>query len=177
MARRMDGGEQAQVLISAPCCQNADPRTLERTFLMRRKRFQKGTVGARKHGRHRVWIAQWWQDGGRRSKVLGRCTEITKAQAEALMASILSPVNNGNGHQTAQVALFGAYIREVYLPLCRRKWKESTRMTTEPVISNHIEPAFEHKLMSSITREDLQRFLDQKAQNCREASSIICYGI
>ena len=131
---------------------------------MRRKRFQKGSVTARKHGRHKVWVAQWWQDGGRRSKVLGRCTQITKAQAETLMCTIVSPVNNGNGHQTSQVALFGAYIREVYLPLCRRKWKESTRMTTEPVINKHIEPAFEHKLMSSISREDLQQFLDQKAQ-------------
>jgi hypothetical protein len=132
---------------------------------MRRKRFQKGTVGARKHGRHRVWVAQWWQDGGRRSKVLGRCTQITKAQAEALMSAIVSPVNNGNGHQTSQVALFGPYIGDVYLPLCRRKWKESTRMTTEPVINNHLRPAFENKLMSSITREDLQQFLNGKAQN------------
>ncbi len=131
---------------------------------MRRKRFQKGSVKARKHGRHKVWVAQWWQDGGRRSKVLGRCTQITKAQAEILMSSIVSPVNNGTGHQTSQVALFGAYIKDVYLPLCRRKWKESTRMTTEPVINNHIRPAFENKLMSSITREDLQQFLDEKAQ-------------
>jgi integrase len=131
---------------------------------MRRKRFQKGSVKARKHGRHRVWVAQWWQEGGRRSKVLGRCSKITKAQAEILLSSIVTPVNNGTGRQTSQVALFGAYIRDVYLPLCRRKWKESTRMTTEPVIDNHIRPAFENELMSTITREDLQQFLDEKGQ-------------
>jgi integrase len=131
---------------------------------MRRKRFQKGSVKARKHGRHKVWVAQWWQEGGRRSKVLGRCTQITKAQAEILMSSIVSPVNNGTGPQTSQVALFGAYIKDVYLPLCRRKWKESTRMTTEPVINNDIRPVFENRLMSSITREELQQFLDAKAQ-------------
>src|SRR5436305_8912308 len=51
-----------------------------------------------------------------------------------------------------------------YLPLCRRKWKESTRMTTEPVIDNHIRPAFANELMSTITREDLQQFLDEKGQ-------------
>ena len=131
---------------------------------MRRKRFQKGSLKERKHGRHKVWVAQWWQDGGRRSKVLGRCSKITKAQAEILMSSIVTPVNNGTGRQTSQVALFGAYIKEVYLPLCRRKWKESTRMTTEPVINNHIRPAFENWLISSITREELQQFLDEKAQ-------------
>jgi hypothetical protein len=130
---------------------------------MRRKRFQKGSVAARKHGRHKVWVAQWRQDGTKRSKVLGRCSQITKAQAEILLSSIVSPVNTGTGRQTSQVALFGAYIKDVYLPLCRRKWKESTRMTTEPVINNDIRPAFENRLISSITREDLQTFLDEKA--------------
>src|SRR5436305_2833336 len=51
-----------------------------------------------------------------------------------------------------------------YLPLCRRKWKESTRMTTEPVIESHIRPAFENELMSTITREALRQFLDEKGQ-------------
>jgi hypothetical protein len=75
-----------------------------------------------------------------------------KAQAEILLSSIVSPVNTGAGRQTSQVALFGAYIKDVYLPLCRRKWKESTRMTTEPVINNHIRPAFE-SCNSSWTRK------------------------
>ena len=30
---------------------------------MRRKRFQKGSVRPRKHGRNKVWVAQWWEDG------------------------------------------------------------------------------------------------------------------
>ena len=94
-------------------------------------------MGAREHGRHSVWIAQWWQNGGRRSKVLGRCTEITKAQAETLMmASILSPVNSGNGHQTSLVS----------------------RLLVITLKPAQAQADVEHH------SEDPQRFLDQKAQ-------------
>lgn len=48
MACRVDGGQQAQVLTSASCCQEADPRTHERIIFMRRKRFQKGSVKGQK---------------------------------------------------------------------------------------------------------------------------------
>ena len=51
---------------------------------MRRKRFMKGSLRQRKHGRNRLWLAQWWEDGSRRTKVLGKCTEFTKGQAEAM---------------------------------------------------------------------------------------------
>jgi hypothetical protein len=39
---------------------------------MRRKRYQKGSVRPRKHGKTKVWGGQWWEDGHKRSKVLGR---------------------------------------------------------------------------------------------------------
>ena len=55
---------------------------------MRRKRFMKGSLRQRKHGRNRLWMAQWWEDGSHRTKVLVKCTELTKGQAEAMLASI-----------------------------------------------------------------------------------------
>jgi hypothetical protein len=64
-------------------CQNASPWTQEREILMRRKRFQKGSVRPRKHGRQKVWVAQWWEQGRKKSKVLGRCGSMPKSEAEA----------------------------------------------------------------------------------------------
>ena len=33
---------------------------------MRRKRYQKGSVRSRKHGKTKVWVGQWWEDGRKR---------------------------------------------------------------------------------------------------------------
>jgi hypothetical protein len=57
---------------------------------MRQKRFQKGSVRPRKHGKNKVWVAQWWEDGRKKSKVLGRCTMMGKSEAEAAIALISS---------------------------------------------------------------------------------------
>ncbi|MGH9618199.1 MAG: tyrosine-type recombinase/integrase, partial [Bryobacteraceae bacterium] len=45
----------------------------------------------------------------------------------------------------------------------RRKWKESTRVTTEPRMRHHILPSLGGCLLQQITREQMQAFLDQKA--------------
>ena len=131
---------------------------------MRRKRYQAGSVRPRKHGKNKVWVAQWWEDGRRRSKVLGRCAEMGKSEAESLMAVILKPMNEDAGQTQKPVFTFGVYLEEVFLPLCRRKWKESTRMTTEPRMKLHLKPAFGAQLLRDITRDQMQTFLDQKAE-------------
>lgn len=131
---------------------------------MRRKRYQKGSVRPRKHGRHKVWVCQWWVDGQRKSRVLGRCADMPKSEADSRMALILDQANADAGHPEKPIYTFGVYVEEVFLPLCRRKWKESTRMTTEPRIMFHILPVFGPQLLRSITREQLQSFLDGKAR-------------
>ncbi len=131
---------------------------------MRRKRFQKGSVRPRKHGRHKVWVGQWWEGDCRRSKVLGDCSEMSKGQAEAIMASILEPLNEGAGKKTARTYTFHQYLEEVFLPICRRKWKESTRMTSEPLITYHLLPALGHRLLAEVTRDEMQALLDKKAK-------------
>ncbi len=131
---------------------------------MRRKRYQKGSVRPRKHGRNKVWVAQWWEDGNKKSKVLGPCASIPKSEAEAQMAAILEPRNEAVGRSSKPAYTFGVYLDEVFLPLCRRKWKESTRMTTEPRIVHHLKPAFHGQRLQQITREQMQSLLDQKAE-------------
>ncbi len=151
-------------------CQNALSLAQEREF-MRRKRFQKGSVGPRKHGRHKVWVAQWWEQGNKRSKVLGHCAEISKGQAHAMLAQILQPVNEGVGDRQTAVFTFKQYTQDVFLPAFRQKWKESTRSTSEPDIVRYLIPAFGDQWVSAIIRNDMQRFLNEKAVSL--SSSII----
>ena len=73
---------------------------------MRRKRYMKGSVRPRKHGRLKVWVAQWWENGARKSKVLGKCSEMSKGHAETMMASILEPLNESAGKRQVPVFTF-----------------------------------------------------------------------
>jgi hypothetical protein len=79
-------------------CQNAFSLAQERERkFMRRKRFQKGSIRPRKHGKTKVWVGQWWERGQKRSKVLGRVADMPKSEAEAQMSIILKPLNEEAG--------------------------------------------------------------------------------
>lgn len=130
---------------------------------MRRKRFQKGSLRPRWHGQTKVWLAQWREEGVKRSKVLGPCSEIPKRQAEAILAQILQPINLQVRSQPTSIFHFGEYVEKVFLSLARRKWKESTRSTSEADILRYLVPAFGSKPLQSITRNLMQTFLDEKA--------------
>ena len=99
--------------------------------------------------------------GAKRSKVLGRCADMLKSEAEARLAVILQPFNENSGHPEKPIYTFKVYVEEVFLPVVRRKWKESTRVTTEPRIRGHLLPAFGERLLKQISREQMQTFLDQ----------------
>jgi integrase len=129
---------------------------------MRRKRFQKGSLQKRKHGK--VSVAIWWEDRSRRSKVLGRCSQITKSDAEAALADILKPVNSGVSMERRPVYTFRQFVTFQYLPFYRRGWKESTAGTSEQIITAHLIPELGDRLLQLISREELQRVLDGKAR-------------
>ena len=116
---------------------------------MRRKRFQKGSVRPRKHGRTKVWVAQWSENGGNRSKVLGRFADLSKSQAETMLAQILQPINDKAGHHAPAIYTFGQYVTTAFLPAFRNKWKESTRSTSEADIMRYLVPAFETRLLNA----------------------------
>lgn len=126
---------------------------------MRRKRFQKGSIRARKHGRIRVWVAQWREGGEPRTKVLGPCAETTKGQAETMLAQILQPINADAGRPSIPAFTFRQYVELTYLPAARNRWKESTRSTSEPEIMRYLVPEFGDQPMKGVTREQLQRSL------------------
>jgi hypothetical protein len=107
---------------------------------MRRKRFQKGSLQTRKHGRHRMWVAFWWEDGERRCKTLARHSQLTKSEAEAVLSGILREMNSVGTRMARPVFTFEQFTKEVYLPFCRRSWKESTAGTSEQIIGSHLVP-------------------------------------
>ena len=150
-------------MVISGSCQESTPSTQERGTKMRRKRFQKGSLQARKHGRHRVWVAVWWEDGSRRSKVLGRCSQMSKAEAESALSAMLRDINSGVTRMAKPVYTFEQFINGVYLPFCRRSWKESTAGTSEQIVKSHLIPEFGKQLLHAIRREELQDFLDRKA--------------
>jgi integrase len=81
-----------------------------------------------------------------------------------MMGQILQPLNVDAGYQKTPVFAFGQYVERVFLPTYRRKWKESTRSTSEPDILRYLVPAFGAKSMQSITRNQMQSFLDEKGR-------------
>jgi integrase len=86
-----------------------------------------------------------------------------KGEAEAAMSAILQPINSGVGHGAKPVYKFEQFIEEVYLPFCRRSWKESTGGTSEQIINTHLKGEFGNQLLGAIRREELQDLLDRKA--------------
>jgi hypothetical protein len=79
-------------------------------------------------------------------------------------------MNEDAGQTLKPVFTFGVYLEQVFLPLCRRKWKESTRMTTEPRMTFHLKPSFGAQVLLNITRDQMQTFLDQKPRSSRAVS-------
>ena len=98
-------------MVISGSCQESTPSTQERGKKMRRKRFQKGSLQARKHGRHRVWVAFWWEDGSRRSKVWGRCSQMSKAEAEAATSAMLRDINSGVAQMAKPVYTFEQFVK------------------------------------------------------------------
>ncbi len=132
---------------------------------MRRKRFQRGCVRKVKHGRRWVWIGKYREDGVGRTKVLGHCAELTEGGAWARLQEYLLPLNEQAGKRHALPTNFRAYVLNVYLPQRRKKWKDSTDQTTTERIQTHLIKAFENFELSDLSRDRLQKLLDQKARS------------
>jgi hypothetical protein len=132
---------------------------------VRRKRFQRGCVRKVKHGRRWVWIGKYRENGIGRTKVLGHCADLTEGGAWAKLQEHLLPLNERAGQRQGLPTNFRAYVSNVYLPQRRKKWKDSTDQTTTERIQTHLLAAFESFELTDLTRDRLQRFLDQKASS------------
>lgn len=123
-----------------------------------RRRYQEGSL-KKVDGK---WIAQWWEDGHRRKRTLGSSTSVPKAKARAELDAILAPIN-ARVEAPSPSMLWSLFVNGPFLELYRGKWKLSTLRSNEHTIRFHLEPAFGHRKLGSITREECQRFLNEKA--------------
>ena len=126
-----------------------------------RRRYQKGCLQLRKQGGVLVWLGKWREGEHHRTKTLGQKSEMTKTAAQAALNEILGPLNVKHEPQTGRMQI-GDFIRNVYYPFCRRKWKRSTRMTTEQRINCYLVPEIGEMELRSIGRVALQDLLDRK---------------
>lgn len=123
-----------------------------------RKRHQKGSL-TKLYG---SWVVQWWEDGHRRKRTLSWTSSMTKTQAQNALDAILAPINNKQDVPSGE-RKFGDFMKEVYLPFYRRKWKTSTAATNEDRLKHHILSEFTERTLNAFTRDGLQTFLDTKA--------------
>ena len=131
---------------------------------MRRKRFQRGSLTPRKRSGKRYWYAQWRDNGQPKSKELGLCSQMSRAEAEALLAEVLRPINAGVCGGTPQVFTFESFVQSVFFKVRRQSWKVSTAMTSTALIEGHLIPELGTKALRAIRREEMQDLLDAKAQ-------------
>jgi len=132
---------------------------------VRRKRFQRGCIRKVKHGRRWVWIGKYRENGEGRTKVLGHCADLTEGGAWAKLQEYLQPLNEQAGRRQGLPTNFRVYVTNVYLPQRRKKWKDSSDQTTTERIQTHLLKAFEDAELTDLSRDRLQKFLDQKARS------------
>src|SRR5215831_13480951 len=123
-----------------------------------RKRYQEGNVKKQRG----VWIAQWWENGHRRSRALGSVWEMTKTEAKAKVAAIVAPLNLQQRTASERCSLVD-FVEQVFLPFYRRKWKRSTASSNQERIRFHLITEFGKRAISSFSRDELQDYLDLKA--------------
>lgn len=130
-----------------------------------RKRFQNGSVKKSADGRY--WIGSWREDdgeGGRtqRSRVLGKVSKMTKTAAREKMAVIVKPINERTACLAQPDIKLKEFVEDVYFPFYLRKWKRLSAESRVASITHHIVGTFGSRTLGSVTRADLQDFLDQR---------------
>lgn len=132
--------------------------------IVRRRRYQKGSLQKRKHGKRRVWVVLYYdKDGHHRYHTVGPMAEFTKSQAQEEQVKFMETVNGGKSEPGVRPVLVGEFVTGVYLPFQRGKWKESTKGTTENRIQFHICGELGDRQLESFTPTGLQAFLEGKA--------------
>src|SRR5260370_5300510 len=98
---------------------------------------------------------------------------MTLMEARLALAEILRPLNEATAGAPFIPYTLGQFVNDVYLPHCRRTWKTSTAYTSEHTVRLHLLPEFGDRLLTSVTRIDMQNLLEAKAK--RLAKSVVAH--
>jgi integrase len=133
---------------------------------------QRGSLKAIKFRGVKVWRAQWREQGKGRTKILGRCADVSRGDARAELDRIVAAVNNREVAKSPKVDTLRQYTENEYLVQKTRKWKASTASTTECLIEAYLLRQVGSRPLNQITRRELQVHLDSLAEEGRSASVV-----
>jgi len=128
--------------------------------------FQRGT-------RRKVWVWRWREDvvgpSGklrvRRSEIIGLVSEIpTRREAQRLLLERLPTVNSGLSRQS-QLCTLREFVQKHWAPDVYPALKYATRKQYDYLFKVHFEPAFGDMQLTSISRDQVQSFLQGKLRS------------
>jgi integrase len=123
---------------------------------------QRHSMGGVRKQRGR-WIGLWYEDGKKKSRVIGLMKEMTKGEAREAVSRIIA--EERAQHEPNRAPKFGEFVENVYFPYYTRKWKDSTRENNVNRVSVHLVGAFSDGELPSFRRDGLQDLLDAKAKS------------
>jgi site-specific recombinase XerD len=106
------------------------------------------------------WMGLWYEDGVKKSKVLGLCSEMTKTEAREAITEIVK----GMKRDLSDAMTFRAFVEGPYFDFYTRKWKASTAENNKQRIRTHLVTAFGDRELKAFKRDELQDLLDAKGQ-------------
>ena len=124
-----------------------------------RKRYQQGSVTKSSDGRY--WIGKYREGGQHKTKLLEKSREITKSTAQEKLQEITKPLNERSA--ISSDCNLKNFVEGVYFPFYQRKWKVSTLMCNKDRIRREIVAKFGARELPTLTRDELQDFLDSKS--------------
>lgn len=132
--------------------------------IVRRRRYQKGSLQLRRRGKSKRWVVLFYDaDGHRRYKTLG-AGSLTKSEVEDKRVEFMRTINGGDPKEDEpRPVLLQEFVNQVYFPFQRGKWKSSTRESSESRIQHHILKELGNRPVEAFTLSGLQAFLERKA--------------
>lgn len=127
--------------------------------------MQAGSLKRIKHRGVNVWRAQWREDGRGRTRILGHCSDMSRADARIELDRIVAAVNGHVRIRRAKPSTLRQFVENEYIPhkeTCG-DWKGSTASTTTNLIEVHILSELGSRHLTSLSRRELQDFLQRKA--------------
>jgi integrase len=124
-----------------------------------RKRYQRGSL----RPIDGKWLFQWYDTNGKkRKKRFGSVKEITKSEAQLMADTILAPINAAVTGISSDTSV-DQFIELEFFPWFRKKWKNSTRDTTEERIRRFLVTRFKGIMVRDLTPGQLQQVLEDAA--------------
>jgi hypothetical protein len=100
---------------------------------------QRHSMGGVRKQRGR-WIGLWYEDGRKKSRVIGLMKEMTKGEAREAVSRIIA--EDRAKLEPNRILKFGEFVENAYFPYYTRKWKDSTRENNVNRVSVHLVRAF-----------------------------------